>query len=113
MTPENSWAGNPSGDRRNPRRQRAASLVDGLVEQRCETPPARLLHGALEGARIDQGASVPPCVECDPPPEVGLSQLFPEVVEEQGALDVRDRPQRRSEERRVGKECRSRWSPYH
>src|SRR5215510_15177439 len=22
-------------------------------------------------------------------------------------------PQRRSEERRVGKECRSRWSPYH
>src|SRR3712207_9016208 len=23
------------------------------------------------------------------------------------------RPQERSEERRVGKECRSRWSPYH
>ena len=23
------------------------------------------------------------------------------------------RKQRRSEERRVGKECRSRWSPYH
>ena len=27
-------------------------------------------------------------------------------------FDVRDRKQR-SEERRVGKECRSRWSPYH
>ena len=27
------------------------------------------------------------------------------------ALDPRNRP--RSEERRVGKECRSRWSPYH
>src|SRR2546430_11033314 len=26
---------------------------------------------------------------------------------------VRDRFRRRSEERRVGKECRSRWSPYH
>src|SRR5207249_9424393 len=26
---------------------------------------------------------------------------------------VRDRELRRSEERRVGKECRSRWSPYH
>ena len=25
----------------------------------------------------------------------------------------RDLPQLRSEERRVGKECRSRWSPYH
>ena len=24
-----------------------------------------------------------------------------------------DLPKRRSEERRVGKECRSRWSPYH
>ena len=30
------------------------------------------------------------------------------------ALDVRMRRAReRSEERRVGKECRSRWSPYH
>ena len=26
---------------------------------------------------------------------------------------VTDRAGRRSEERRVGKECRSRWSPYH
>ena len=26
---------------------------------------------------------------------------------------VRPDPQARSEERRVGKECRSRWSPYH
>ena len=25
----------------------------------------------------------------------------------------RDRRNKRSEERRVGKECRSRWSPYH
>ena len=28
-------------------------------------------------------------------------------------LDVTVRPIARSEERRVGKECRSRWSPYH
>ena len=28
-----------------------------------------------------------------------------------GAMQVRDKM--RSEERRVGKECRSRWSPYH
>ena len=27
--------------------------------------------------------------------------------------DVGGQPDRRSEERRVGKECRSRWSPYH
>src|SRR3712207_8668544 len=31
-----------------------------------------------------------------------------------GAVDDRAAPSlRRSEERRVGKECRSRWSPYH
>ena len=27
--------------------------------------------------------------------------------------DDPDNPDNRSEERRVGKECRSRWSPYH
>ena len=30
-----------------------------------------------------------------------------------GALNVATELSRRSEERRVGKECRSRWSPYH
>ena len=30
-----------------------------------------------------------------------------------GRLRARDEDQLRSEERRVGKECRSRWSPYH
>src|SRR5260370_4535688 len=29
------------------------------------------------------------------------------------AMPIRIAPSRRSEERRVGKECRSRWSPYH
>ena len=29
------------------------------------------------------------------------------------ADDVRNSGKTRSEERRVGKECRSRWSPYH
>ena len=34
------------------------------------------------------------------------------VESEEEALEDDDRTQR-SEERRVGKECRSRWSPYH
>src|SRR5256885_13695945 len=32
---------------------------------------------------------------------------------EQSLIDTETLIQRRSEERRVGKECRSRWSPYH
>src|SRR5260370_37322502 len=36
------------------------------------------------------------------------------AVEQEYAAILGDRPHRvRSEERRVGKECRSRWSPYH
>ena len=31
----------------------------------------------------------------------------------EGLAGLHDRPRSRSEERRVGKECRSRWSPYH
>ena len=30
-----------------------------------------------------------------------------------GAFEIPTAAHRRSEERRVGKECRSRWSPYH
>src|SRR2546422_10254979 len=33
--------------------------------------------------------------------------------EEQDAFALRSHQNARSEERRVGKECRSRWSPYH
>src|SRR5687768_6442022 len=49
----------------------------------------------------------------------GYSESRDERVVDELALDedLRDRrpagESRRSEERRVGKECRSRWSPYH
>ena len=35
------------------------------------------------------------------------------VIEKDVAVPMRDGARLRSEERRVGKECRSRWSPYH
>ena len=43
------------------------------------------------------------------------SQIFVEVLCEQGVDTIFGYPGGavRSEERRVGKECRSRWSPYH
>ena len=34
-------------------------------------------------------------------------------VDEHSSVHVVNAAERRSEERRVGKECRSRWSPYH
>jgi len=35
------------------------------------------------------------------------------VSDGKSALELLDKKRNRSEERRVGKECRSRWSPYH
>ena len=35
------------------------------------------------------------------------------AVEQSGAMEIDSLLANRSEERRVGKECRSRWSPYH
>ena len=35
------------------------------------------------------------------------------VFNTQGDIYLQKRPEWKSEERRVGKECRSRWSPYH
>src|SRR5216683_7743290 len=35
------------------------------------------------------------------------------MAQHQFAFPRRERGKQRSEERRVGKECRSRWSPYH
>ena len=49
-----------------------------------------------------------------------LFKLGPQLVQQQGTgnivtltLDGISEVENRSEERRVGKECRSRWSPYH
>ena len=42
------------------------------------------------------------------PPGQGGAQRLPDVADRQHSHAVL-----RSEERRVGKECRSRWSPYH
>ena len=46
-------------------------------------------------------------IEC-----VGFGDGCVAVINAEGKLNGMQ-PNRRSEERRVGKECRSRWSPYH
>ena len=42
-----------------------------------------------------------------------VKSLFGEALARDGRFDLSADPAFRSEERRVGKECRSRWSPYH
>src|SRR2546422_2020385 len=69
--------------------------------QTCALPISFLMgdgrHGPLAGARDAERLSQ------------GLLRLLPPALQEA----ARDLVAIRSEERRVGKECRSRWSPYH
>src|SRR5258708_38879667 len=43
----------------------------------------------------------------------GFTARHPDLVTSKGTIQLRPEDAARSEERRVGKECRSRWSPYH
>src|SRR2546422_10507789 len=75
-----------------------ASGISGVVD---------LANQAVQN-KINSKLDPRPPVE-EPPPAV-------ETVSPEGRGEKRPRPDRegiRSEERRVGKECRSRWSPYH
>ena len=46
--------------------------------------------------------------------DIGKLGVSESVLEKQGPLNEDEfELMKRSEERRVGKECRSRWSPYH
>ena len=71
-----------------------------------ETPPAP--------PKEPEKVSVSPEPEKKTEPEVKNPQVsvynFAEIMKEKKA---EERAATRSEERRVGKECRSRWSPYH
>ena len=48
-------------------------------------------------------------------PEMALTTYFPKRIRQDfdQFFETEVPPKARSEERRVGKECRSRWSPYH
>src|SRR3712207_5068080 len=74
-------------------------------------PAPRLLDGAIQlgGVDLDDLAT---------PPGAGVAHAHSDGKVAAGSyatrgLDAYVVPRGRSEERRVGKECRSRWSPYH
>src|SRR2546426_12073065 len=76
------------------------------------SPGVRLPHGAgaqRQGLRVGARHAARVVVDAEEidrladQPEVRIGDVGPRFSEDLG----------RSEERRVGKECRSRWSPYH
>src|SRR2546425_8789695 len=72
------------------------------MEGRCQHIPALVADSSLQVDKI--GVTTYPCEERD-----GYVWVYlPDPSDKTSAP-----PEVRSEERRVGKECRSRWSPYH
>src|SRR5260370_32568806 len=69
------------------------------------------------GARIRIGAytlaAVAPGTPFAAPPSAAMQHAQAAQATQAAAPPATAAPQPRSEERRVGKECRSRWSPYH
>ena len=64
--------------------------------------------------RLEEGTAV--CLDANKNALLIEISLLPEGAEEGSTLLIADDGRLsldRSEERRVGKECRSRWSPYH
>src|SRR2546429_2997672 len=72
------------------------SLLDGLSPEVTHVRVERLAAGDAEHDRAEDQEAV--------------DALLGEEADRVARVE---RPEDRSEERRVGKECRSRWSPYH
>ena len=67
--------------------------------------------GSIE---FDSSVQKMKCPFCDTEFDVGTLSEYAQTVEEEQPEDMSWSDEAgRSEERRVGKECRSRWSPYH
>ena len=96
-------------------------VTDEATLKLALTAANRLTHEVLEGlSAIDLRAACTNAIIAHPVGILhGVDQLFSGKVERvdvemlQQLLDHGIVPVLRSEERRVGKECRSRWSPYH
>jgi len=105
---ENAAAFSPSGEPIAVRAYRSgATAVVEVVDRGPGIPPERreLAFTKFPGFR-------PAGYEEVPGTGLGLFIARAHVREQGGSITI-DPPCSRSEERRVGKECRSRWSPYH
>src|SRR2546426_12056981 len=81
--------------------------IESLQERAQMAPPSVAALGAIPGRAAAESAQAPG------QGLVGRTTIVPDQAT--NSLVIRTAPANfsRSEERRVGKECRSRWSPYH
>ena len=77
-------------------------LVELLAQNKALTEQISVLLVRIAGLEARNGQPAKTPTNSSVPPSKGQKANRPEAPAE-----------KRSEERRVGKECRSRWSPYH
>src|ERR1035437_7876907 len=102
----------PRGDRRGPPRPGGGAPRPGGEGGRPAGGPRPDFR---RGEPRERRPPPPPLVEIDlslRPEEKGVESLARQIKMTGRAYPLFDIAQMRSEERRVGKECRSRWSPY-
>src|ERR1041385_7253391 len=83
------------------------AYLDGTGENLLSNPQVRALNPSLAEdlfRRVTSGHAMIACID--------LVRRTGDVIAEAAAAPAPDMKDARSEERRVGKECRSRWSPY-
>ena len=85
-------------------------LRQGRAEGRAEGEAKGRAEGRAEGELLERRATACAMLREGMPPDL-ISHFTRLSLEELQSLAAQESS--RSEERRVGKECRSRWSPYH
>ena len=86
-------------------------VAEGLLEVEFRRLSGRTGPGAGRPSKLYRRAGRTFAVSLPPRRYDLVGDILAEAVTRAAAGDTLD--QSRSEERRVGKECRSRWSPYH
>src|SRR2546425_13333396 len=96
-------------------RSRLDGEAAGVRNQRKDLRPQSRVGRARAGLEVEaisvQGANHVPAIES--PAGQGAAFVRAPVLDRVDAVLTAEDGDLRSEERRVGKECRSRWSPYH
>src|SRR5258708_14006334 len=89
-------------------------VVPTSCKARSRRRPSVFFFQAEDGIRDDLVTGVQTCALPISRDRVGPGADAPRATAPQAQAAGRGQPRvNRSEERRVGKECRSRWSPYH
>ena len=87
---------------------RKNSVKNIRINSEVQREMSQIIREDIKDPRIHPMTSV---MACEVTPDLKFAKIYVSVLGDDEAKEKT--MEGRSEERRVGKECRSRWSPYH